>query len=291
MAPATGDDAVVIGYGTAITARVGVRFRRADAEMLRLSLARQVAGFEHPGQMRAPPRTERSDTEGSLKGMHPGTVIVILLGLCVVGALVAFLVSRRGAAAKKVSREEFARRTGAVEHYYKHGTRPSFGVFPQTDALTGAPFTYAVEFTYAGYPVVAAEWRTGGRNIQLRYTGNVQIPSGLPADAPYLMIGEHMRYGIDPETNGRLPALNGFADQRLRVLCPDEAFARRVVTPELAAIFTANRRSRMMPRVTFEGGVAHMLAPQRLDPDGLFRNAELLTQIARVVATQQRPQR
>ena len=52
---------------------------------------------------------------------------------------------------------------------------------------------------------------------------------------PYLMIGEHMRYGVDPETGGRLPALKGFADERLRVLCPDETFARRIVTPEVAA--------------------------------------------------------
>ncbi|GAA1207150.1 hypothetical protein [Prauserella alba] len=223
--------------------------------------------------------------------MHPGTLMVILLGLCAVGAVVAFLVSRRNAAAKKVDRAEFARRTGAVEHYYERGTRPSFGVFPEKDIYTGAPFTYAVEFTYAGYPVVAAEWRTGGANVQVDYTGNIQVPSGLPADAPYLMIGEHMRYGIDPETHGRLPALKGFADERLRVLCPDESFARRIVTPELAAIFTANRRSRMMPRVVFEGGVIHKVAGQRLDPDGLFRNAELLTQIARLVAAQQQPPR
>ncbi|MCR3719850.1 MULTISPECIES: hypothetical protein [Prauserella salsuginis group] len=223
--------------------------------------------------------------------MHPATLMIILLGLCAVGAVVAFAVSRRNAGKKKVSREEFARRIGAVEHYYDQGTRPSFGVFPEKDRVTGKPFTYAVEFPYAGYPVVAAEWRTGGANVQMRYTGNIQVPSGLPADAPYLMIGEYMRYGVDPETGGRLPALKGFADERLRVLCPDEAFARRIVTPELAAIFTANRRSRMMPRVTFEGGVIHTLAAQRLDPDGLFRNAELLTQIARLLAAQQQPPR
>ncbi|GAA1244057.1 hypothetical protein GCM10009676_32210 [Prauserella halophila] len=223
--------------------------------------------------------------------MHPGTLMVILLGLCAVGALVAFVVSRRGAEKKKTDRAEFARRTGAVEHYYEQGTRPGFGVFPEKDAFTGAPFTYAVEFTYAGYPVVAAEWRTGGPNSQLRHTGNIQVPSGLPADAPYLMIGEYMRYGIDPETHGRLPALDGFADKRLRALCPDEAFARRIVTPELAEIVAAYRRNRMMPRVTFEGGVVHMRAGQRLDPDGLFRNAELLTRIARLVAAQQQPPR
>ncbi|MCP2253034.1 hypothetical protein LY13_001778 [Prauserella aidingensis] len=258
--------------------------------MLTLSLTRQAAGFEYLGPIRAP-TAERTDTEGSPTDMHPGTLMVILLGLCALGAIVAFLVSRRNAAAKKVGREEFARRTGAVEHYYERGTRPSFGVFPGKDAHTGAPFTYAVEFTYGGFPVVAAEWRMGGGTMQARYTGIIQVPSGLPADAPYLMIGEHMRYGVDPETGGRLPALKGFADERLRVLSPDEEFARRIVTPEVAAIFAEHRRSRMMPRVTVEGGVLHMLAAQRLDPDGLFRNAELLTRLARTVAAQQHPPR
>ena len=43
--------------------------------------------------------------------------------------------------------------------------------------------------------------------------------------------------------------------------------------------------------MTVEGGVMHMLAVQRLDPDGLFRNAELLTRLARTVAAQQQPPR
>src|SRR5690606_25290972 len=182
----------------------------------------------------------RTRTEGNGERMHPGTLIVILLVLCAVGAVVAAVAVRHGNARRRVSREEFARQIGAREHDPRSGTRPSFGHFPEKDRYTGVPFTYAMEFTRSGVPVVASEVRSGGPNTQVRHVGTVQVPSGLPVDAPPLMVGEHWRWVIDPDTLQRVRALDGFPDSRIRAMCGDEEFARRVVTPELAAVFAAH---------------------------------------------------
>lgn len=219
--------------------------------------------------------------------MHPGTLIVILLVLCAVGAVVAAVAVRRGNARRRVSREEFARQIGAREHDPRSGTRPSFGHFPEKDRYTGVPFTYAMEFTRSGVPVVASEVRSGGPNTQVRHVGTVQVPSGLPVDAPPLMVGEHWRWVIDPDTLQRVRALDGFPDSRIRAMCGDEEFARRVVTPELAAVFAAHRRMRCMPTVTFEQGVISTSVGMRLAPESLLRGTDMLIEMAAILRRQQ----
>ncbi|OLT42415.1 hypothetical protein BJF85_23055 [Saccharomonospora sp. CUA-673] len=229
--------------------------------------------------------------------LHPGVVLAVLFGLGLVTVVGWAIAARRTSVRLAAERAEFARQVGAIEYGRSTGTgtgtdMPSFGYFPNPHHAR-RPFSYAMEFTRGTTRVLAAEWPAGGVNDNRHHEGVVQVVGPLPADAPYLMVGNYLGSGFDPETREPTPVVtdlptSGGKLKDLRALTHDAEFAHRIVTPELAALLHRHKRGSHLPRVTFVRGVLSTDSPNRLRPRGLTERADLLIEIARLVDRQQR---
>lgn len=219
--------------------------------------------------------------------MDPFVLYYGLMILTAVGGVIAYVVSRKQRQRWLADFHEFARQVGGIEHiaptqgWGPAPTRPKFGVPPLPyEDPNRRSFDYAIEFSRGAFDVVVFK-RKKPSNGKTQCFVEVRVPQ-----CPFLFIGPERWANFTLELRAQRIRDLPPAGHRFDVASSDEAFARSVITPEVAN-WVSTRLGHWFLPITIEDGTVRtdtvFSSPKYFSPKYVLNKADLLIEFIRIL--------